>query len=161
MAGRIPSPPGAAEYVVSRPVTELPADLPSVIARWREEGSQLDGENLPSSETTKPELPEGEAGSLLADKRPPRSRPGTSRQQSKPAGLRKSRMKYRLTLQDINRAGTRDAAIADELWDRIDDSYNAQEEAADNASRRAWSRTGEKWVASWMMGAYHGLAVVV
>ncbi|KAL5333673.1 hypothetical protein BJX70DRAFT_48849 [Aspergillus crustosus] len=36
--------PGAGEDHVARPVTELPADLPSLIARLREEGSQL-GDN--------------------------------------------------------------------------------------------------------------------
>jgi hypothetical protein len=49
------------------------------------------------------------------------SRRQASLRQSKPARLRKPRMKDRLTYQDINRLGTRDAALDDELWGEDED----------------------------------------
>ncbi|ODM24145.1 hypothetical protein SI65_01735 [Aspergillus cristatus] len=76
----------------SRPVTQL--DLPSLIARWR--ASQLDDDSSQRSHSR-------------------HSRQGQQSRYSKPVGIKKSWVKGRPTLQDINRAGTLDAAIADQL----------------------------------------------
>ncbi|KAF7133642.1 hypothetical protein CNMCM5793_004950 [Aspergillus hiratsukae] len=89
-AEAIPSSVGAvADHTVSRPITEMPVDLPTLLARWRERWSQLDDESTPLS------------GSR---------RLATRRRQSKPAGLRKSRMKGTPTHQDINRLGAREGS---------------------------------------------------
>lgn len=63
-------------------------------------------------------------GSQLDDENLPRSwhqRSGTKSQPHKPEGVRKLQMKNRLTHRNINRAGTLDAAVADELWGSDDD----------------------------------------
>ncbi|KAL2829037.1 hypothetical protein BDW59DRAFT_142760 [Aspergillus cavernicola] len=96
---------GPAEDHVVRPVTELPADLPSLITRLREEGSQLDDESVPLANNPTQGHPEQGAAvspsrtELIAPSNPP-------------------------THQDINRAETRDAVIADELWDGDDGGEN-------------------------------------
>jgi hypothetical protein len=128
---------------VVRPVTEIPADLPSLITRLREGGFQLEDEGLSSvdntihhradggtavspshSELVVPGMAQRRLRNQLDDEnlaRSPRRRLGTSPQPSKQDRVNKSRMKNRQTHQDINRAGTRDAAIADELWDGDED----------------------------------------
>lgn len=50
--------PGAREDHALRPVTELPADLPSLITRLREEGSQLGDESVIPDNIGMQELPE-------------------------------------------------------------------------------------------------------
>jgi hypothetical protein len=47
-----------------RPVTELPADLPSLITRLREEGSQLGDESIIPDKNKKQELPELEPATV-------------------------------------------------------------------------------------------------
>ncbi|GFG10588.1 hypothetical protein IFM5058_05002 [Aspergillus udagawae] len=130
---------GAVEnQVVIRPVTEIPADLPSLITRLREGGSQLDDEGLSSVNSTihhradgGPALSPSHAEPIVPGvaqrrhrnqldsenlPRSPRRRLRTSPQPPKQDRVRKPQTKNRPTYQDINRAGTRDAAIADELW---------------------------------------------
>ncbi|KAH1519476.1 hypothetical protein CDV57_01297 [Aspergillus fumigatus] len=135
---------GAVEnQVVVRPVTEIPADLPSLITRLREGGSQLDDEGLSSVNNTihhradwgaalssphaEPIVP-GMAQRRLRNHldgenlpRSPRRRLRTSPQPPKQDRVRKPQTKNRPTHQDINRAGTRDAAVADELWNSDED----------------------------------------
>ncbi|KAL4862074.1 hypothetical protein BDV12DRAFT_203383 [Aspergillus spectabilis] len=98
-------------HEVSRPVTELPVDLPSLIAQWRgRESQRLEGN------TTQPR----------------RSRLQTSRPRPQPVGIRESRMKERLTHQDINRAGTLDGAISDELGKVVEEDTGDFSQAADS-----------------------------
>lgn len=91
------APEGNNALAGSRPVTQL--DLPGLIAKWHERASQLDyGETQRS--------------------RSQHWRQGQQSRYSKPARHRKSRIKERTTYQDINRAGTRDAAVTDQLgWE--------------------------------------------
>ncbi|KAE8155499.1 hypothetical protein BDV40DRAFT_294282 [Aspergillus tamarii] len=134
--------PGA----IPRPVTELPLDLPGLITRLRDEGSQLEDESVPLANhptqghpepgvgvappRTEPPVPsamESSRGSPRDDEnapRSPRQRLRTSPQPRKSDGVRKLRAKNRPTHQDLNRAGTRDAAIADELWNSDDGDEN-------------------------------------
>lgn len=134
--------PGA----IPRPVTELPLDLPDLITRLRDEGSQLEDDSVPLANHStqghpepgtgvappRPEPPvpcamESSRGSPRDDEnvpRSPRPRLRTGPQPRKPDGVRKLRAKNRPTHQDLNRAGTRDAAIADELWNSDDGDEN-------------------------------------
>ncbi|KAJ5152475.1 hypothetical protein N7492_009755 [Penicillium capsulatum] len=124
-------------YAVTRRVTEIPVDLPSLILRLREEGAQCD-ERVPTvdappaahpedgaavnplrTEPIVPDMEERRHGDHLGPVNLPRSptrRTRTSLQPHKPErGVRKLR-KNQATRRELNRAGTRDAAIADELW---------------------------------------------
>ncbi|UDD63780.1 hypothetical protein AFCA_011040 [Aspergillus flavus] len=134
--------PGA----IPRPVTELPLDLPDLITLLRDEGSQLEDKSVPLANhptqghpepgagaappRTDPPVPsamESSRGSPRDDEnvpRSPRPRLRTSPKPRKSAGVRKLRAKNRPTHQDLSRAGTRDAAIADELWNSDDGDKN-------------------------------------
>ncbi|KAE8130756.1 hypothetical protein BDV38DRAFT_276525 [Aspergillus pseudotamarii] len=134
--------PGA----IPRPLTELPLDLPDLITRLRDEGSQLKDESVPLANhptqghpepgagvappRTEPPVPsamENSRGSPQDDEnvpQSPRQRLRTSPQPRKSDGVRKLRAKNRLAHQDPNRAGTRDAAIADEIWNSDDGDEN-------------------------------------
>lgn len=122
-------------HAVARRVTEIPADLPSLIAQLRQ-GSQRDTGVSPADATSvaRPEdeaslrpLPlepiaqsteEGWPGSDLDGANLPRSpqrRPKIGPQAHQPGAARKLR-KNQTTRREVNRAGARDAAIADELW---------------------------------------------
>ncbi|KAE8391594.1 hypothetical protein BDV23DRAFT_69197 [Aspergillus alliaceus] len=131
---------------IPRPLTELPLDLPDLITRLRDEGSQLKDESVPLANhptqghpepgagvappRTEPPVPsamENSRGSPRDDEnvpQSPRQRLRTSPQPRKSDGVRKLRAKNRPTHQDLNRAGTRDAAIADELWNSDDGDEN-------------------------------------
>jgi hypothetical protein len=56
--------PGAMEDHAPRPVTELPADLPSLITRLREEGSQLGDESVIPDNNGPQERPESEPAAV-------------------------------------------------------------------------------------------------
>jgi hypothetical protein len=84
----------------SRPVTQY--DVASLIARWREHGSQLEGDNAQLARDT---------GKRMA--REPR--------RLKPGGIRKSWLERRSMWQADNRATNRVAAISDQLgWTEHD-----------------------------------------
>ena len=59
--------PGAREDHAPRPVTELPADLPSLITRLREEGSQLGDESVIPENIGMQEPPGLESATVLSD----------------------------------------------------------------------------------------------
>lgn len=122
-------------HAVAHRVTEIPADLPRLIAQLRQ-GSQRDTGVSPADATSvaRPEdeaslrpLPlepiaqsteEGWPGSNLDGANLPRSpqrRPKIGPQAHQPGAARKLR-KNQTTRREVNRAGARDAAIADELW---------------------------------------------
>lgn len=121
-------------HAVARPVTEIPVNLPSLIAQLRE-GSHLDAGVPPADATSvaRPEyeaslrpLPlepvaqsteEGQPGSDFDGTNLPQSRrvPILGPQPHQEGAVRKVR-KNLTTRREINRAGTLDAAIADELW---------------------------------------------
>ncbi|RAL09441.1 uncharacterized protein BO97DRAFT_445522 [Aspergillus homomorphus CBS 101889] len=123
-------------HAVARRVTEIPADLPSLIAQLRE-GSQLDA-GVPLAHATSVARPEDEAslrplplepiaqsteeGRLGSDlghtnlPRSPRRGPRTGLQPRQPGAVRKLRKNQATPTREINRASTRDAAFADELW---------------------------------------------
>ncbi|KAL2848991.1 hypothetical protein BJX68DRAFT_276174 [Aspergillus pseudodeflectus] len=115
------------------PVTELPADLPSLITRLREEERQLENESVHLANNTTQGRPKPRTGvspshgTSLGDEdlpRSPRQRLRRSPQLSKSKGVGKLRLKNGPTHRDINRAGTRDAAIADGLWNSDDGDEN-------------------------------------
>ncbi|OJJ42065.1 hypothetical protein ASPZODRAFT_77819 [Penicilliopsis zonata CBS 506.65] len=81
-------------HAVARRVTEIPVNLPRLIAQLRQ-GSQLDA-GVPPADAT--------------------SGPRTGLQPRQPEGAVHKLRKNQTTRREINRAGTRDAAIADELW---------------------------------------------
>lgn len=123
-------------HAVARRVTEIPADLPSLIAQLRQ-GSQRDTGVSPADATSvaRPEdeaslrpLPlepiaqsteEGWPGSNLDGANLPRSPqrpPKIGPQAHQPEGAARKLRKNQTTRREVNRAGARDAAIADELW---------------------------------------------
>ncbi|KAH3055104.1 hypothetical protein KXW16_008070, partial [Aspergillus fumigatus] len=98
----IPSSAGSgADHTASKHIAELPVDLPSLITQLRERSSQRDDESAPLSRS----------GDLK-----------TSQRLSKPAGVRKSRIKDKPTDQDIHRLGARDGALTVELEDMVEGS---------------------------------------
>lgn len=123
-------------HAVDRRVTEIPVYLPSLIAQLRE-GSQLDA-GVPPPDTTSVARPEYEAslrplplepvaqsteegrpGSDLDGTnllRSPRRGPRIGPQPPQPDGAVRKPRKNPTTRREINWAGTRDAAIADESW---------------------------------------------
>lgn len=122
-------------HAVARRVTEIPVYLPSLIAQLRE-GSHLDAGVPPADATSvaRPEyeaslrpLPLGPVAQSTEEGRPgsdldgtnlprsPRQGPRIGPQPPQEGAVRKLR-KNPTTRREINRAGTRDAAIADELW---------------------------------------------
>ncbi|KAB8212971.1 hypothetical protein BDV33DRAFT_210654 [Aspergillus novoparasiticus] len=116
---------------VHRPVTELPAELPNMLPDSAKRGAHQIAESIPQSPT------EGqrESAGLQNDQSLPQSRANgqqTNRKPFKPGKLRKQRMKNRLTHRDVNRLGTRDAALDDELWgtneDDAADSFQLSDE---------------------------------
>lgn len=101
-AESIPSSAGSgADHTASRHITELPVNLLSMVAQLRERSSQHDDESAPLSRS----------GDLK-----------TSQRLSKPAGVRKSRIKDKPTHQDIHRLGARDGALTVELEDMVEGS---------------------------------------
>ncbi|CEJ55660.1 hypothetical protein PMG11_01908 [Penicillium brasilianum] len=122
-------------HAVARPVTEIPVHLPSLIAQLRE-GSELDA-GVPPADATSVACPEYEASLRPSPLEPvaqsteeglpgsdfdgtnlprsPRRGPRIGPQPHQEGAVRKVR-KNPTTLREINRAGTLDAAIADELW---------------------------------------------
>ncbi|KAF4210373.1 hypothetical protein CNMCM5878_004502 [Aspergillus fumigatiaffinis] len=97
-AESIPSSAGSgADHTASRHITELPVNLLSMVAQLRERSSQHDDESAPLSRS----------GHLK-----------TSQRLSKPAGVRKPRMKDEPTHQDIRRHG----AFTVELEDMVEGS---------------------------------------
>ncbi|KAH3487946.1 hypothetical protein KXW24_005904 [Aspergillus fumigatus] len=101
-AESIPSSAGSgADHTASRHITELPVNLLSMVAQLRERSSQHDDESAPLSRS----------GHLE-----------TSQRLSKPAGVRKSRIKDKPTHQDIHRLGARDGALTVELEDMVEGS---------------------------------------
>jgi hypothetical protein len=138
--------PRAKENYASRPVTELPADLPSLITQLREEERQLEDETVPFANNTtqgRPKLRTGDSpsytklpspiaiesshGTSLGDEdllRSPCQLPRRSPHLSKSKGVGKLRPKNRPGHRDTNRAGTRNASIADGLWNSDDGDKN-------------------------------------
>ncbi|KAK9578945.1 hypothetical protein V6Z93_009873 [Aspergillus fumigatus] len=101
-AESIPSSAGSgADHTASRHITELPVNLLSMVAQLRERSSQHDDESAPLSRS----------GHLK-----------TSQRLSKPAGVRKPRMKDKPTHQGIRRLGARDGALTVELEDMVEGS---------------------------------------
>ena len=100
----------------SRPVTQI--NVSSLIAKWRQRRSQ------PES---------GQAQSL----RNPHQDLTRGRRQSRPAGIRKSRMKERLTEQAANREGARIAAIHDDLGWALNDPHSTLIAHAESSSAAA------------------------
>ncbi|KAE8334190.1 hypothetical protein BDV24DRAFT_170453, partial [Aspergillus arachidicola] len=109
---------------IPRPVTGLPLDLPDLITRLRDEGSQLEDESVPLANHPTQGHPEPGAGVA-----PPRPEPPV------PSAMESSRGSPRddenaprspgpRLRTNLNRAGTRDAAIADELWNSDDGDEN-------------------------------------
>ncbi|KAL4936127.1 hypothetical protein BDV06DRAFT_228182 [Aspergillus oleicola] len=111
---------------VSRPVTELPVDLPNLIARWR----ALDSQPVDKTATQSR-----------------RSHGRSIRPGSKPVGLRKSRIMERPTHQDTIRVVTRNAAVADAIREmKKDGSGNASQGIENLADNPPQSKPEGLWI---------------
>ncbi|KAJ5155476.1 hypothetical protein N7492_008279 [Penicillium capsulatum] len=133
-------------HTVARRVTEIPADLPSLILRLREESAERDG-CVPTVDDPPAAHPEGGAAvhplrtePIVQDteerrhgdhlgpvnlSRSPARRTRTSPQPHNPERAVRKLRKNQATRRELNRAGTRDAAIADELWGSDEEGYGA------------------------------------
>ncbi|KAL4861129.1 hypothetical protein BDV12DRAFT_204336 [Aspergillus spectabilis] len=119
---------GAAENYVARPVTELPADLPSLITRLREEGSQLgDKSVIPGNDRIQenPEMGPATGDNLDSD------RGGTTAGVVKLGLSQQETKRYTPDLPDPEQA-QREAIERQEGEDLLFDDH-VQEEAADEA----------------------------